>query len=441
MLAARANKALVTKLIAAATTYAFTILLARVMSPDGFGKIAFFLNSALFLSVVGACGQQMAVLRFVPPLVLRDAPGNVSAFATRAFRIAGVGTLAVFFATVGLAFLAQRFGGLPDYSAGVLLLGFALIPLIGWIDLQSHLARGFHLIQLSLFPKDIIWRAVAGLAVLALFFVRDQTPVSARAVLVVLIGTLVSLTLAQFILLRRTTALRNNGRHLPARTMTDWRRATGSFWITSVSNVFLANVDVMLVGIFVGAKAAGFYFAANRLAMLLAFFMTSYNIVLGPMLSEAWHAGRQTEAQTIIHSATLRTALPTTLFGLILVAFSPQILLVFGPDFAQAATPLRILVLAGVLNAFTGPADIALNMCGHDRPAMRASAVSLIVSAALLLAGVWYGGITGVAFAVLLGTAVRKTMFWWLALLHMAIRTDVFAVCGLWSARVEAPGP
>ena len=171
MLAARANKALLTKLIAAATTYGFTILLARLMSPDAFGKIAFFLNSALFLSAVGACGQQMALLRFVPPLALNDDRQYVSAFATRAFRIAAAGTLAVFCCAVGLAFLAQWFGGLPDYSASVLVLGFALIPLVGWIDIQSHLARGFHLIQLSLIPKDILWRAVAGFAVLALYLV------------------------------------------------------------------------------------------------------------------------------------------------------------------------------------------------------------------------------------------------------------------------------
>ncbi|MGR3343185.1 MAG: lipopolysaccharide biosynthesis protein, partial [Paracoccaceae bacterium] len=308
MLAARANKALLTKLIAAATTYGFTILLARLMSPDAFGKIAFFLNSALFLSVVGACGQQMAVLRFMPPLALRGDPGGVSAFTTRAFRIAAAGTLAVFCCAVGSAFLAQMFGGLPDYSASVLLLGFALIPLVGWIDFQSHLARGFHLIQLSLIPKDILLRAVAGLAVLALYLVQDQSPVSAKAALVVLIGTLVSLTLVQYILLRQKAGLRGAGRNLPTKAPADWRRSIGPFWVTSVSNIFLANVDVMLVAIVVGAKAAGYYFAANRLAMLLASFMTSYNIVLGPMLSEAWHAGRRNEAQSIIHSATVRAA-------------------------------------------------------------------------------------------------------------------------------------
>ena len=208
-----------------------------------------------------------------------------------------------------------------------------------------------------------------------------------------------------------------------------------------MSNIFLTNVDVMLVAIFVGAKAAGFYFDANRLAMLLAFLMTSHNVVLGPMLSEAWHAKRRIEAQDLIHSATVRTALPTLPLGLILATFAPQILHVFGPDFAQAATPLRVLVLAGVLRALFGPADMALNMCGHDRPAMQASAASLFFSAALLLLGVWYGGITGVAVAVLFGTVARKLMFWWLALRHMAIRTDVFAAWGLRFARVEAPEP
>ncbi len=65
----QAKATFVTKVLAAATSYGFAILLARVMTVEGFGQVAFFLNAAVLLSVLGACGQQIAMVRFVPPLL------------------------------------------------------------------------------------------------------------------------------------------------------------------------------------------------------------------------------------------------------------------------------------------------------------------------------------------------------------------------------------
>ncbi|MFV2002797.1 MAG: lipopolysaccharide biosynthesis protein, partial [Paracoccaceae bacterium] len=401
------------------------------------GQVVFFLNSALFLSVLGARGQQIAILRFVPPLLAGDAPRWPAHFMRRALTKAGTGTFLVWGAVTLTALGAQSFGALPGYGAIVLILGFALIPAVAAIDLLSHLARACALIQLSLIPKEIAWRGLAALAILAIFFATGQRPPGAITTLTILLTTLLLLTLAQYFVLRtRTRDLRTHTQ--PARAQSCDKRTTTAFWITSVSNIFLANVDVMLVAIFIGPRAAGLYFAANRLAMLLAFFTTSYNVVLAPMLSQAWHTGRQIQAQTIIHSAALRAGLPTLLFGLALAAFAPQALRIFGPEFDAATTALRLLVLAGLINALGGPADIALNMCGHERAAMRASAAALAIGALLLLTGALSGSITGVALAVLLATAARKAMFWWLALHHMGLRADALS---FWFAAPDLRAP
>jgi O-antigen/teichoic acid export membrane protein len=206
-----------------------------------------------------------------------------------------------------------------------------------------------------------------------------------------------------------------------------WRRAIGPFWLTSVSNVFLANADVIIVGILLGSRAAGLYFAANRLALLLAFFMTSYNVVVAPMLAEVWQDRDATKAQEILRDATVKASIPTLVFGAALIIFAPAVLQVFGPDFVLAAPALRLLVLAGIFNALTGPADIALNMCGYERPAMRISAVTLILNAGILGLGASSGSITGVALAVLFGTVLRKGLFWFTAMRRMGIRTDILA--------------
>lgn len=424
-LASDANRALAIKLLAAATTYGFSIFLARLMGARDFGTVAFFLNAALFLSVLGARGQQVAALRFLPPMIASGDVGGQKTYLRRTFWLTGTGSLAVFALALVGALGARRLGWLADFSTPALVAGLALVPLVGWVDLQSHLARSYQRLTLALAPKEILWRALAALAVAAMVAQGARPAPGAVAVLAVLIATLALIAAGQGLLLARAMALPRRGPAAPPEP--DWGRAAGPFWISSVSNIFLANADVLAVGIFAGAANAGIYFAANRLAMLLAFFTTSYNIVLGPALSQAWHAGRRQDAARLVRQATLKMTLPTLALGAMLGVFAPQVLALFGPGFAPASDALRLLLLAGVLNAASGPADIALNMCGAHRAAMRASALSLGLGAALLGLGVALGGVNGVALAVLVATVLRKAMYWWLARRLLGLRCDILA--------------
>ena len=436
-LSALANRTLVIKLIAAITTYGFTILLARTMAPQEFGKVALFLNLSLIMSVIGARGQQLSALRFAPPLTEKNDVSGRAVFFGMAARKAATGTIIAFSICLCAAFLTQAFGGFALYSVAQIWLGLALIPLVGWVDLQSHMARGCGLLRLSLIPKEIAWRAGAGVVVLGLFLIQKQTlnttdVLLSLALCLLLIATLQARHLVQEIGLPNFRNLTTDDHKK------DWNGTTNPFWITSVSNIFLTNADVILLGLFAGPRVAGAYFAANRLAMLLSFFQTSYNVVLAPALANAWQSDKPHETSDIIHRATFKMSLPTLLFGTFLFLLAPQFLGLFGPGFGAAVTPLRILILAALVNTLTGPADIALNMGGFHRPAMGASALSLAVSTLLLAVGAVWGGATGIAIAVLFSTAFRKLIFWWLAMRHMSVRTDILAA--LWPTSARAYG-
>ena len=130
-LATTARRTLATKVIAAATTYAFVILLARLMTPQDFGQVAFFLNLAFLLSVVGAMGQQMAQLRFVPELRATQRGADLPAFVTATFKLAILGAIAA----AGLGILTLQllvwFGFSLGFHPWVVGLGLALIPVVG----------------------------------------------------------------------------------------------------------------------------------------------------------------------------------------------------------------------------------------------------------------------------------------------------------------------
>ena len=190
----RANATLATKLAAAGITYGFTILLARILRAEDFGQVAFFLNFALLMSVFGACGQQMALLRFLPSRQKTRHSVKLRSLLANSARLTTIGTLATFVGLVGAAILARQAGLFTAYSTTTILVGFLLVLVVGWADFQAHFARGYHHIGAAIIPKEILWRLIAGVLILAFSFAARPTVVP---VLTFLLATLIVLNIAQ----------------------------------------------------------------------------------------------------------------------------------------------------------------------------------------------------------------------------------------------------
>ncbi|MBV1869042.1 MAG: oligosaccharide flippase family protein [Marinosulfonomonas sp.] len=420
----RANTTLLIKLAAAGVTYGFMILLARVMTAADFGQVAFYLNFALLFSVIGACGQQVSLLRFLPPRRKNIHSPELRGLLSNAARLTALGTVLAFTILIVATLLARHLVGVQTFSVLSVVLGLSLILAVGWADFQAHFVRGYHRIPAAIIPKEFLWRLIVGGLVLIYSLMARPSVVT---VLVFLLTTLIVLNIAQMRWIKFRVA--TPGLSLVQKIPCDqqWRKTIIPFWITSVSNIFLTNADVICVGLFLGPESAAYYFAANRLAMLLAFFLTSHNVVLAPMLSEAWGWGQRDQIAAMVHSTTRRTTLLTAILGAILFFAAPYFLRLFGSDFVQADLVFRLLILAAVLNAVIGPADIVLNMCGFERQAMHASAIALVASAVFLVIGAVVGGSTGIALAVLVATALRKFLFWRQTVGLMSLRTDILA--------------
>ena len=115
----QAQATFATKVAAAATSYGFAILLARVMTVEGFGQVAFFLNAALLLSVLGACGQQIAMVRFVPPLLAwGDRRRALPDFVGLAYCKAILGAVLLYGAAIALSLCCLLPGRSPTTPKG-----------------------------------------------------------------------------------------------------------------------------------------------------------------------------------------------------------------------------------------------------------------------------------------------------------------------------------
>lgn len=410
----RGRVVLFVKIAALAANTGLVAALARLLDADAFGQVSLFLSMAVLTSVVGARGQQMALLRFLPGASPGAAPAILHATRSRALS----GTLALTLLLVALAAALKAGGSLAAYDWAPLAAGLALGPLMGWADFTAHRLRASGRLFMSLVPKELIWR-ISVLAALGLFWLGGVDHATSLTVILLLGATLLAIN-AALSLTARAAGHR-------VETPEDLRRTAGPFWLSSVSSIFLAHADTALVGVMIGPAEAGLYFVANRLAQVLGYFMVSQNVVVAPELSAAHSAGRPDRLGAIVTRATRAMSVPTLAAGLALWALSGPVLGLFGAGFAAAAPVLGWLILAAALNAVTGPADIALNMCGQERAAMRIAAGSLLVSGLLLPVGAAFGGAIGVAIAVAAATLLRKGAYWLALLLLTGLRADILA--------------
>lgn len=419
----------------AGITFGFVALLARLVSVEDYGIIGTIMAVSLLFSVIGSVGQQTTLLRFVPP-ALENGPESVQQkVSAHAFRLAILGNLTVFgLLEAGVALVGTR-GLLPQWE--VVLVGIAIVPLTGLVDMQSHLARAHGFVMAALLPKDILWRLVSGIIFLVVLVAVPGERLSLFTVLSVLVGVLSALVLGFGSWLRKRTSFGGfwwSWRSNPQLTTDSAQyKAKVPFWVTSISSVLFTNLDVVAVGVLFGAEPAALYFAANRVAMLPRLFLMSQIIVVGPVFASHHAAARTDHLQAIARSATMQAFLPTFACCALLFTFAEQVLWIFGPEFTEAAKLLQILLVAGVFNAALGPTDLAMKMCGHERMAMVAAVTGMIGGAIILgTFGVIGDTVASLAYGALASIVFAKLVSWALAYRMLGFSADALTAALLW---------
>jgi O-antigen/teichoic acid export membrane protein len=130
-----------------------------------------------------------------------------------------------------------------------------------------------------------------------------------------------------------------------------------------------------IVTLFLGHVATtaevGVYRVALQFALLLGFLLTAVEAALSPQIA-ALHS--QNKLADLSNSAKRMTLLLLAVGGipcLALLLFTGFFLSVFGPEFPQGATAMRILIAAQIFNLATGPVGSFMIMTGQERASFR----------------------------------------------------------------------
>lgn len=190
-----------------------------------------------------------------------------------------------------------------------------------------------------------------------------------------------------------------------------------SFWsfsagrgASSLVEIVLEWLDVILVGLFLGPAAAGIYGVVNRCVRLGQMADHSARIVVGPMLGAAMASADLARAQVIYLMSTRILVLVAWPFYLVLFIAGPTLLSFFGPEFAAGYPALAIISVAMCLAVTAGGVQSVLLMAGRSRWQLYNKLAALTVAVTGNLVLIPWLGLRGAAIswaaAVLLDCAL-----------------------------------
>ena len=157
----------------------------------------------------------------------------------------------------------------------------------------------------------------------------------------------------------------------------DWR-----FLMIQLSQSLNQNLELWFAGLLLASHDASLFAAAQRLALLVAFPLTSIQVVFSPTISRLWAEGDLHRLENVVRTGASFATLAALLVWLPMTVAPAQVLeLVFGEPFRDAALVLALLGTAYLINVLSGLCGAALSMSHHEGRA------ALVTSCAVVAAG------------------------------------------------------
>jgi len=168
---------------------------------------------------------------------------------------------------------------------------------------------------------------------------------------------------------------------------------------SSIMEILLNWLDVLLVATLVSAAQAAIYAAASRFITSGTLVLQALRLAIAGEVSGALARQDTERVSQMYRTASQWVVLSSWPLYLVMAAFAPTVLRIFGPSYPSGATAMTILCLAMLVNLAAGNVGTVLLMGGKSTWVLADKAASLAINVAANLLLVPHLGITGAAIA------------------------------------------
>jgi O-antigen/teichoic acid export membrane protein len=387
-----------------------SLLYARVLGPHDYGIYAYVIAWTALLAIPSGLG--------FPQYLMREGakhPKCLLALREWADRRVLVSGTVIGIALATLALIPQAADARP------LFLIAAPLPLLGNLSaVRQALLQAHGWIARSQWPQQLLAPAATLAIVAGLWWARGYL-----TAIDVMLATVACAWLAFVCNALQLQPVTSNALDQPASDDLDIRRALPFVWLGAVY-LLLSRTDLIMLGSLRGARDAGVYVVSARAAELLSVVMGAANTALAPKIARFHKANDHVALQRLLTAASRRVLLATLpLATFLIVAAHPLLDWLYGREYTEGATALRILAIAQLVIVAGGPLGTVLDMSGFERTNLLSMIVAVVVNGILNLALIPRYGVTGAATATLISVVFARCMLWYQVRIRLGLRAGI----------------
>lgn len=379
-------------------------VLARLLSPDDFGTIAYIMVFVGLLRFVSEAGIGPTVIQF------ELSEGELS-------------DLFVFLSLVSLVLISgllliTNFSSLLDISGQNIL----IINLLAWVILFTNMAS----IPLALLRKRLEFRKILFAKLIPVVIGSVITILMAFSDfgIFALVGQQLSIALLTILTVFYTSAFRIRP-DFSFRVVGKVFRYSFFQYLTSMYNYSTTHADSLITGYFLGTYSLGLY---NRAIRLMQFPIRTLSHVFGPVIQPVF--GKMSEQERCDNFTTLLEILALISFPLAaacLYAGDEIVAVIFGSKWGETVLIFKLLCISVPFQIVSSSVNGFLQSYGKTDLLFVISLLSGAIIVACLGAGVAYG-LEGVAAAFAISKIISFFLFF--SVLHYKTKLNFVAILG-----------
>lgn len=392
---------------------ALSIILARLLKPEGFGRYSVVLAVLTLAAIPGQFGIPSLLIREVSRARANRAPWRIHDLSRWAHRL----TLLIGGAMLALIFVLAilPLGIVPKDESALFMAGSVLVLVLPLRAVRSGLIRGLDRVVASEVVNQLVQPLLMLAGIAALAFVPAAIGAEGLTPFTAMLANSTAAVLAWIaggIVLHRL--LRGIAKRPDARfAVPKWKSAVVAMGLTSAMVLIEQQAGLLVLGATAANVEASFYKVASQAALVTAMGYIAANMALGPGVAKNWHDGDFAAVQSALIRGSRLSALfafPASVF--FLVGGGAFLDFAFGADYRPAWPAMSLLVVAQFVNCAFGSNTTLLNMSDHEKHNTVAFALALACNVALALLLAPHYGATGAAAAAAFSIVLRNVILW-----------------------------
>lgn len=407
------------------------ILLARTLGPNGLGMYSLAISIIAILTVPTEFGLPALVMREVAALRVRSEWGKLKGllFFGNSFVLC-FSVLVFCLLWIYLKFFSSD---VSDAWTKTLYWAALLIPIIALGNLRSGALIGFEKIMQAQ-ATDLIVRPAIFL--LGLFFwwkfrPEELSPQYAVGIQVFAAG--IAFLLGAFLLFRtipQATKLAE-----PIYSVKSWLASSFPMALTESVRYIQGHVAILLLGWLATTKDVGLFRVANQMGDLVAFPLSTINIILSPYIARFFTENAMNRLRRVSGFGVTFSFLGALVIFSVFILFGNDLIgFLFGHEFTEAQSALVVLAAGQLLSSLMGPTATLLNMTRHEKLVTKAFVISVIFNIAFGFFLIPHFAIMGAAIASVSGLIVWNVLMWHYVRKNLHLEPSIF---GLWIHRKD----